>query len=566
MKIREPRWRILFLFLVFILAFFIVWARLFFIQALSFTKYQDLAKAQHFENFTYFANRGAIFDRDDEQVAISIEESTIYANPYLIVNPHDTAQELASITNVDVNELYEKLSAKDKGFVYIARKVPSYISQTVMDLKIEGIYTIPEYKRYYPYQDLASQVIGFVGTDNIGLSGIELTYEKELHGVDVVVEAEKDSLGRPIPGSYGMEKEPLDGSDIYITIDSDVQYLSEQVLKKVVSDYSAKCAVAVVMDPHSGEIIAMASYPTFDLNNFSNVDASLTKNLGTSFTFEPGSIFKSIVVSKALDQGYVNTGDIFNLPPTIKVGDKYIKEVHRYQTVDYSVSDILVNSSNVGAALMGMKMGKEKLREAILDFGFGRQTGIDFVGEESGIVVDLKDWGSSMIGALPIGQGIMVTPIQIAVAYSAIANGGCLVKPYIIQKLVDPYGKEQKLGSDAEPTQVISSDTSRLMTEILTKVVTDGTGQMAALDGYSAAGKTGTAQKVDSDGYGYDEGKSIVSFVGFAPAQDPEVVIVIVVDEPSSQAGSVWGGTISAPAFKEIAEFTLLHLKVQPDD
>ncbi|MCL5985914.1 MAG: penicillin-binding protein 2 [Actinobacteria bacterium] len=556
MKIRESRWRILFLFLIFILAFFIVWTRLFFIQALSFTKYQDLAKAQHFESFTYFANRGAILDRDNEQVAISIEESTIYANPYLIVNPHDAAQELASITGIDVNELYERLSAKDKGFVYIARKVPSYISQTIMDLKIEGIYTIPEYKRYYPYQDMASQLIGFVGTDNVGLSGIELTYEKELHGVDVVVEAEKDSLGRPIPGSYVTEKEPIDGSDIYITIDSDIQYFSEQVLKKVVSDYSAKCAAAVVMDPRSGEIIAMASYPTFDLNNFSNVDASLMKNLGTSFTFEPGSIFKSIVISKALDWGYVNAGDVFNLPPTIKVGDKYIKEPHRYQAVDYSVSDILVNSSNVGAALIGMKMGKEKLHEAILDFGFGRQTGIDFIGEESGIVVDPKDWGASMIGALPIGQGVMVTPIQIAVAYSAIANGGYLVKPYIVQKL----------GYDSEPAQIISSDTSRLMTEILRKVIAEGTGQMAALDRYVAAGKTGTAQKVDSDGHGYDEDRSIVSFVGFAPAQDPKVVIAIVVDEPSSQTGSVWGGTISAPVFKEIAEFTLLHLKVQPDD
>jgi stage V sporulation protein D (sporulation-specific penicillin-binding protein) len=302
------------------------------------------------------------------------------------------------------------------------------------------------------------------------------------------------------------------------------------------------------------------------LNNFSNVDASLTKNLGTSFTFEPGSIFKSIVVSKALDKGCVSAGDIFNLPPTIKVGDKNIKEPHRYQTVDYSVSDILVNSSNVGAALMGMKIGKDKLYEAILDFGFGKQTGIDFIGEESGIVIDPKDWGSSMIGTLPIGQGIMVTPIQIAVAYSAIANGGYLVKPYIVQKLVNSYGKEQKFGSDAETTQVISSNTSRLMTEILTKVITNGTGQMAALNGYSAAGKTGTAQKVDSDGFGYDEGKNIVSFVGFAPVQDPEIVIVIIVDEPSSQAGSVWGGTISAPVFKEIAEFTLLHLKVQPDE
>ena len=565
MKIKEPRWRILFLFLIFILAFFIIWARLFFIQARSFTKYQDLARAQHFESFTYFANRGTIFDWDDEQVAISIEESTIYANPYLILNPHDAAQELASITGADVNELYEKLAAKDKGFVYIARKVPSYISQTVMDLKIEGIYTIPEYKRYYPYEDLASQLIGFVGTDNVGLSGIELTYEKELHGMDVAVEAEKDSLGRPIPGSYGTEKEPINGSDIYTTIDSDVQYFSEQVLKKVVSDNAAKCAVAVVMDPHSGEVIAMASYPTFDLNNFSNVDASLMKNLGASFTFEPGSIFKPIVVSKALDWGCVNTGDIFNLPPTIKTGDKYIKEPHRSQTVDYSVSDILVNSSNVGAAVIGMKMGKDKLNEAILDFGFGKQTGIDFIGEESGIVVDPKDWGASMIGALPIGQGVMVTPIQIAVAYSAIVNGGHLVKPYIVHKVVDPYGKEQEIGGDVEPIQAMSSDTSRLMTEILRKVITDGTGQMAALDGYTAGGKTGTAQKVDSDGTGYDEGRNVVSFVGFAPAQEPEIVVVIIVDEPSAQSGPVWGGTISAPVFKEIAEFTLLHLKVQPD-
>ncbi len=560
----KSRARILALLFLFIAGFLVIIYRLIFIQVISAQSFEDLAQTQHLNNYSFLAERGTIFDRDGNQLAVSTQEVTIFANPYFVKDPESVAEELSAILEKDKEELKKRLTQPDTGFVFLARKVPPELAERVRELGMDGVYFMKESKRFYPHAQLAAQSLGFVGVDNEGLSGLELQYENVLHGKDGVVVAQRDSYGKLIPGTYTTRDDPVNGGDIYLTLDKDIQFFCDQKLKEVVEAYRAKRGTVIVMRPDSGEILAMSSYPTFDLNKFYDVSQDMMRNLATSLVYEPGSTFKSVIVAAALEEDLVGPGQYFHLPPTIQVADKVIKEPHRNQETDYTVTQILAYSANVGAVLVAGLLEDQQLYNYLRKFGLGERTGIDLPGEERGILPEVKNWSRSTKATISFGQGISVTSLQLLMAYTVFANGGILIRPYLVDRIVYPDGRISRPGEGKQGVRVVSEDTARQITAMLREAVKSGTGTRAEIAGYEVVGKTGTAQKVDSDGLGYDEGRNIVSFVGFAPASDPQAAIVVVIDEPSSSAGDVWGGTVSAPLFKEVMEFTLRHLRVPP--
>ncbi|MFC2144906.1 peptidoglycan D,D-transpeptidase FtsI family protein [Actinomycetota bacterium] len=555
------RKRIYFLFILFLIAFSLISYRLVSIQYLDASKYQGYAQFQHTDEFKLYSKRGKILDRNGIELAISLIEKTVYANPQEVLDPSYQAEVLSGLLNINKEELESKLGDKDLGFVYLKRKIAAEEAEEIARLGLHGIYIQDETKRYYPQEQLAAQIIGFTGTDNNGLYGVEIQYESILRGVDGKAVAEKDVFGNILPGNIKSYIDPVDGKDIMLTIDSQIQYITEKNLEEVCVKYNAPGATAIVMDPNSGEIFAMATYPGFDPNNYQDYEAEVYKAGGISFTYEPGSTFKIINVAGALENNTVGKDQVFDLPSSIRVSDRVIKELFRTSNIQLSTREIVQHSSNVGAVILALSMGDKLYWENINEFGFGQATGIELPGEENGILHDYKTWPASTIGALAIGQSISVTPLQLLRAVSSIANGGYLVRPTII--------KEIELNRDSgseEPhnnmTEIISSSTAGTVKEIMLAVVENGTGINAQIDGVGVCGKTGTAEKANKNGIGYSEGRSITSFVGFAPYEDPKVAIIVVVDEPTGKERTVWGGTVAAPIFKIIMEYSLNRLKV----
>jgi len=555
------RKRIYFLFILFFTAFSLISYRLVSIQYLDASKYQSYARFQHTDEFKLYSKRGKIFDRNGTELAISLIEKTIYANPKEVTDPSYQAEVLSGLLNTSREELESKLGDKELGFVYLKRKIAAEEAEEVARLGLPGIYIQDETKRYYPQEELAAQIIGFTGTDDNGLYGIEMQYESILKGVDGKAVAEKDVFGNVLPGNIKSYIDPIDGKDIVLTIDSQIQYITEKNLEQVCAKYNAPGATAIVMDPNNGEILAMATYPGFDPNSYQDYEARDYKAGAISFTYEPGSTFKIINVAGALENNTVGKDQVFDLPPSIRVSDRIIKEIFRTSNIQYSTREIIQYSSNVGAVMLALSMGDKLYWESINEFGFGQVTGIELPGEEKGIFHDYKTWPASTIGALAIGQSISVTPLQLLRAVCSIANGGYLVRPTII--------KEIKLGGEAgseypgdSMTEIISSSTAGTIKEMMLAVVENGTGTNAQIEGVKVCGKTGTAEKANESGIGYSEGRSITSFVGFAPYDDPVIAIIVVVDEPRGEERTVWGGTVAAPVFKNIMEYSLNHLKV----
>jgi len=554
------RKRIYFLFILFFIAFSLISYRLVSIQYLDASKYQSYAQFQHTDEFKLYSKRGEILDRNGTELAISLIEKTVYANPKEVLDPSYLAEVLSGLLNTSKEELESKLGDKELGFVYLKRKIAAEEAEKVARLDLDGIYIQDETKRYYPQEELAAQIIGFTGTDDNGLYGIEIQYESILRGVDGKAVAEKDVFGNVLPGNIKSYIDPVDGKDIVLTIDSQIQYVTEKNLEQVCKKYNAPGATAIVMDPGSGEIFAMATYPGFDPNNYQDYDAQAYKAGAISFTYEPGSTFKVINVAGALDNNTVGKDQVFDLPPSIRVSDRIIKEIFRTSNIQYSTREIIQYSSNVGAVMLALSMGDKLYWENINEFGFGQVTGIELPGEENGIVHDYKTWPASTIGALAIGQSISVTPLQLLRAVCSIANGGYLVKPTIIKELKLGGGEESE-----EPVnnmiKIISSSTAGSIKEMMLAVVENGTGTNAQVEGVEVCGKTGTAEKANENGIGYSEGRSITSFLGFAPYDDPGIAIVVVVDEPSGEERTIWGGTVAAPVFKNIMEYSLNRLK-----
>lgn len=555
------RKRIYFLFILFFIAFSLISHRLVSVQYLDASKYQGYAQFQHTDEFKLYSKRGKIFDRNGTELAISLIEKTVYANPREVLDPSYQAEVLSTILGIEKEELELKLGDKELGFVYLKRKIAAEEAEEIAKLGLHGIYIQDETKRYYPQNELAAQVVGFTGTDDNGLHGIEIQYESILRGLDGRAIAEKDVFGNVIPGNIKSYIDPVDGKDIVLTIDSQIQYITEKNLEEVCTKYNATGATAIVMDPGNGEIFAMATYPGFDPNNYQDYDAYSYKAGAISFTYEPGSTFKIINVAGALDNNTAGEDQVFDLPPSIRVSDRTIKEIFRTSNIQYSTREIIQYSSNIGAVMLALSMGDKLYWESINEFGFGQVTGIELPGEENGIVHDYRTWPASTIGALAIGQSISVTPLQLLRAVCSIANGGYLIKPTIIKEAYpDGAVGEEEPASDLKA--IISSGTADSIKEMMLAVVEKGTGTNAQIEGVEVCGKTGTAEKVNENGIGYSEGRSITSFVGFAPYDDPKIAIIVVVDEPKGEERTVWGGTVAAPVFKNIMEYSLNHLKV----
>ena len=500
------------------------------------------------------ARRGAITDRRGVELAVSQPASTIAATPYLIKDAPKAAAQLAPVLGLPEDELLRKLARRDTGFVYLARKVPAAKARRAQKLGLAGLEFIPEFRRVYPRDWMASQLLGVTGTDGQGLAGLEYALEDVVGGSNGERRLVKDALGKPIEMRDVKPSEP--GERVRLTLDADIQDRAEEVLAEVGQQWRPKGASALVMDPRDGSILALANWPRVDANAPGAAPDYAKQNRAVGSTYEPGSTFKAFTVAGALQDGLVTPDTQFSLPPTIHVADREIRESHPRPWITGTTSYILKVSSNVGAIEIGQKLKAKRFDYWVRKFGFGKPTGVDLPGEESGIVLPLSKYSGSSMGNLPIGQGIAVTPIQMGAAYSAIANGGVLRPPHIVQAV---GGVPRKVPPGK---RILSEATASSLRRMLEGVLgPGGTASGAAIKGYELAGKTGTAQKVDPHG-GYSDSAYVASFVGFAPANHPKLLVAVMVDEPQ---GDIYGGSVAAPAWKKITSFALNYLQIAPD-
>lgn len=508
------------------------------------------------------AVRGQLLDRQGRELARSIETASFFADPREVKNTEETARQIASITGQDRAELANRLNdAKDgnKKFIWITRRLDVGAASKLDALNLDGIYSRKEPKRFYPNDSLAAHVLGFVGLDEIGQSGVEQYYNEKIRGQPGKVYLERDgSRERRVFDSY--EVQPRPGQTVVLTIDQTIQYRTEQALGAAVERTHAKSGTAIVMDPQTGEILALANAPSFDPNQPPKGATEDRVNGALQTTYEPGSTFKVVAYSAAIEKGLVKPEDKIDCQMgQITVAGRLIHDHHPFGVL--TIADALAQSSNVGAIKLGLLVGDEAMYEYIKRLGFGARTGIDLKGESPGILRTLNRWQPSSIGSIAMGQEIAVTPLQMATAYCAIANDGMLVKPHLVRELRSPDGTVL-FQAKPETRRVLKPETTAALRNMFEGVTLHGTARKAQLDGYTAAGKTGTAQKIDPRTRTYSTTKYIGSFVGFAPVKNPAVVIIVVLDEPQ---GSYHGGDVAAPVFQEIAERILPELSVTPD-
>jgi cell division protein FtsI (penicillin-binding protein 3) len=545
--------RIGFLFAVFLVLLAFGAARASWLGVVRAPSLKRAAATQQKSDVVVPARRGAITDRRGVELAVSQPASTIAATPYLIKDPPKAAAALSQALDLPEDELLRKLVRRDTGFVYLARKVPAAKARRVQRMKLDGLEFIPEFRRVYPRDWMASQLLGQTGTDGEGLAGLEYALEDVVGGSNGERRLVKDALGKPIEVRDVKPAEA--GHQVRLTLDADIQDRAETVLAEVGQQWRPKGATALVMDPRDGSILALANWPRVDANHPGAAPDYAQQNRAVASTYEPGSTFKAFTVAGALQDGRVTPDTQFSLPPTIHVADREIRESHPRPWITGTTSDILKISSNVGAIEIGQRLGSERFDFWVRKFGFGKPTGVDLPGEESGIVLPLSKYSGSSMGNLPIGQGIAVTPIQMAAGYAAIANGGVLRAPHIVES-VGGVHRAQPRGH-----RILSRATAASLRTMLEGVLgPGGTASGASIKGYQLAGKTGTAQKVDPKG-GYSESAYVASFVGFAPARDPKLLVAVMVDEPQ---GDIYGGSVAAPAWKKITSFALGYLKIAP--
>ena len=554
MRDRQANRRIRLLLATFVLVFAGTLARAVWLQGVHAAALGRMAERQHRESVVIPAGRGTIFDQTGVQLAIGEQTTTVYADPRQLVDARAVAVAAHQILGVDANTLYPALLGKRTSFVYIQRFADPKLAATFLKKGFTGVNGYPEERRSYPQRSVAAQVVGYAGTDNKGLAGLEVEYDKQLAGKAGKQTIVRDPFGRAINVvSATPERE---GHSLVTTLDHTIQANAESVLRQTVAQWHARSASAIVLDPSTGAVLAMAQAPGYNANNANHVPLDLQRNRAITDTFEPGSTFKLVTISGALSTGLVRPETRFTLPYSIPVADRIVHDAERRGTETLSVAQILSHSSNVGAVTIAEKLGAPALAEWIQKFGFGKQTGIDFPGESPGQVLPLDQWSGSTIGNVPIGQGIAVTAVQLAAAYAAIANGGVWVQPHLVERIGG--SRVQKL----ERRRVVSPAVDAVLKAMLTGVVDEhgGTGNAAAIAGYTVAGKTGTAQKPGPGGY--TTGKYVASFVGMVPVAHPRLVVLVTVDEPQSQ---IFGGVVAAPAFAQIAKFDLQYLAVPPD-
>jgi len=539
---------------------FAIGARLVQLQVHQHDELASRARNQQLSSIETAATRGQVLDRQGRELARSLDTESFFADPSEIKNADATAMRIASITGQDRLELARRLNdaqASDKRFVWIVRRVEMERATKLDKLELEGVYSRREPKRYYPNDSLAAHVLGFVGTDEIGLSGVERFYNEKIRGEAGKVFLEVDRDRRAFE-SY--EVQPHPGQTVVLTIDQVIQYRTERALIDAVERSHAKSGTAIVMDPRTGEILALANAPTFDPNDPATSSPEARSNGALQNIYEPGSTFKVVAYSAAIEKGLVKPEDRIDCQMgQITVAGRLIHDHKPFGIL--TIADALALSSNVGAIKLALLVGKDGMYDYMKKLGFGSRTGVDLAGESPGILRTLDRWRPDSIGSLAMGQEIGVTALQMAAAYSVLANNGTWVKPHVVRELRSQDGAIT-FQAKTESRTVLRTETTAALRNMLEGVTLHGTAKKAQLDGYTAAGKTGTAQKIDPRTRAYSPTKFIGSFVGFAPIDNPAVVIIVVIDEP---VGSYHGGDVAAPVFRQIAEQILPELNVTPD-
>ena len=515
-------------------------------------------KQPHHGNLKTYFGRGTIFDRNGNELATNLVVESVFVVPQEVRDRKYTSKVLASALGQNYDRVYKEVSS-NKQFAWIKRKASTDEIIHLKKAALSGVRFRSEQKRFYPKRELAANVIGFVGTDDYGLAGIEQTYQGKLKGMVYSQPIKQDGRGRNIQNLGSLSRSNLGNYDLMLTLDEVIQFTAEYHLTKQVERYKADSGMAVVMNPNSGEIYAMANVPQFNPNNYNKFTPETRKNNTVVSSYEPGSIFKPIVAAAALDNGIAQPHDKFFCENgSFKIGGRNIGEASNHKYGSLSMQEIIAKSSNIGAIKIAQKLGKDSFYEYIRKFGFGEKTSIRLPGVSSGLLGKRKNWNERSLASISFGQEIAVTPLQMVVALSAIANGGTLMEPHIAKALM----RDGKIIKEIKPKKirrVISEKTSRQMMEILKFVVENGTGKKAAIDGFEVAGKTGTAQKYITETQSYSKTEFISSFIGYAPADNPRLAILVMIDNPK---GRHWGGVVAAPVFVKIAEKSLRHLNV----
>jgi len=560
----------IYLLVAFILAAggWVIW-RLYCLQIKAHAYYQELAADQHkiFEDLV--PRRGEMFVKDSQgyyPVAVNKELSLVYAVPREIVDPANAARNIASILGLDEQELLAKLNNPDGWYTVLAHKIEDDKVSLIKEKSIKGIYFSPEYVRAYPAGSFASQLIGFVGSDGNSLKGrygLEASWESELAGQAGQLEQERDTGGRWISVSDRTLVPAQNGADLYLTIDHTIQYRAEVAIKNSVEKYQADNGSIVILDPRTGGVLAMAAWPTFDPNNFQSVeDMQVFSNPVVSNAYECGSIFKPITMAAGLDTKMVTPDTTYFDSGSVNEAGYTIKNSDEKSNGTQTMTQVLEKSLNTGAIYVEKQLGNQRFLDYVRNFGFGEKTGIDTGGESPGNISGLKELRNINSFTASFGQGLSVTPLQLATAFGAIANGGELMKPYVVEKVVSG-NRQEKITSPETARRVISKEASLDLTRMLISVVQNGHGKRAAVPGYLVAGKTGTAQVPKKDGPGYEENAHIGSFGGFAPAYDPKFVMIVRLDQPRNVA---WAESSAAPTFGEMAKFMLDYFGVEPTE
>jgi stage V sporulation protein D len=508
--------------------------------------------------------RGTIYDRNGRELAISSLSKSLYVNPKQLNKPPEIlANLLAPILGMKAEDIKERLTV-DARFMWIKRTLDKDVAERVTALikeqQLQGFAFIEESKRYYPNDSLAAHILGFVGTDDTGLEGIERTLDKTIKGENSQQVVETDSYGVPIYNSIFTFIPRKEGKSVLLTIDSTIQFIVEQSLDQAMKKTRAKAATAIVMNPKTGEILAMASRPAYNPNQFPRYSPADWKNRAVSSIYEPGSTFKSIVAAAALQEGVVQPQERFHDTGFVEVSGRRIQNWDGGSYGDVAFVDIIKNSINTGFVQVGMRLGAQRLNDYARAFGFGKATDVELPGEVDGLLFETHDMRASDLATMSIGQSIAVTPLQLLTAVCAIANDGVLLKPHIIKEIRNPDGSVVSAVPTEPVRQVISQETARTLTGMLEKVVSEGGGKKAAVKGYRFAGKTGTAERLKNGG-GYEAGKYIASFVGYGPIDETQIAALVVIDEPG---GIYYGGEVAAPVFSDIMTQVMRYLNVKP--
>ena len=557
---RAVRGRLTFLFVLLFAGQAVLLGRLVYIQGSQADHLQRLALNQQLGAFVLPTHRGRIFDRAGRPLVTNVEVESVFAVPRAIRDPQEFARRVAPLVRMDPREIERRLEPH-LYFVWLKRKVSPETAATLRALKLEGqLGFLEEARRAYPNGELAAHLLGFVGIDNQGLAGVELAYDSTLQGRPGRAVVGRDAIGRPIVETQRLAAPAVDGADLVLTVDQVVQHIAERELEKAVEETGAVRGMALVMDPRTGEMLALAAVPTYNPGAFQRVPPKRWVNRPIGEVFEPGSTFKLITAAAALDSGRVDLTDVFDCPESLQVGTHRIRDAHRYCTTSQTLTDVIRYSSNVGAAEVAARLGKETFYEYIRRFGFGAPTGIDLPGEATGIVRPPQEWLGPGLQTIGFGQGISATPLQMLVGASALANDGVLVRPHVVRMVRDREGRLLQGVSAAPRRGVVAPEVAAAVVRMMIRTVEDGTGKLAAVPGYVVAGKTGTAQ-IPAPGGGYLQGRYISSFLGFTPIPNPRLAILVVLEEPK---GAYYGGAVAAPLFRAIAERALWYLRVPP--